>query len=206
MYSRQSFGQTEALVGLREAAEHRGNTVVATFADDPALLGKGKYNGWRALVARLEDADQVVIGSVGDLPGRKVQDLFKILDLLRNHNVGLYSRRERISTDDGAAAILDLIAAYRAAKVSQAIRFGQAKARAAGKRIGRPLVPPVIQNRIRAALANGTAVRPTARRFGVSPATVINIRRTLNAEPDKIAALFQRVPVFAASRPRDVES
>ena len=69
----------------------------------------------------LNGAEQVVIGSAGDLPGRKVQDLLDILDLIRDHNVGLYTHRERINVDDGASAILDLIAAYRDAKVAQSI-------------------------------------------------------------------------------------
>jgi DNA invertase Pin-like site-specific DNA recombinase len=47
---------------------------------------------------------------------------------------------------------------------------------AAGKRIGRPQVPPQIRDRVRANLADGHGIRSTARKFKISPASVINIR------------------------------
>ena len=71
---------------------------------------------WRVWVRKLDQADLLVTGSVGDLPGRKVADLFENLDLLRNHSLGLRRlHREGIDTEDGPAAIIDLITAYRAA-------------------------------------------------------------------------------------------
>jgi hypothetical protein len=51
----------------------------------------------------------------------------------------------------------------------------------AGKGIGRPIVPHCVRDRILAALAEGGGVRTTARRFNVSPASVINIRRAMTA-------------------------
>ena len=180
-YSRQGFGQNETeSEHLRKSVEDRGGVVIATFTDDPAIIGKGKYAGWRALVARLGDADQVVVGTVGDLPGKTVADLFKILATLRDQHVGLFLHQECINSDDGAAAILDLVAAYRTAKISEAIRAGQAKALACGRKTGRPAVPSRIRKKIRTALARGAGVRPTARRFDVSPATVVNIRRAMS--------------------------
>jgi hypothetical protein len=52
---------------------------------------------------------------------------------------------------------------------------------AAGKRIGRPIVPGWVRERIQAALADGGGIRSTARTYNVSPASVINIRRTMMA-------------------------
>jgi len=173
---------------LRATVENRGDTVIAAFADDPAIFGKGKFAGWRALIASLDQADQVVVGSVGDLPGRTVADLLKILSVLNEHSVGLCLHREGIDTDDGASAILDLIASYRAAKLSEAIRKGIASAKDHGKVIGRPAVRNRVRQRIMDALASGDGVRPTARRFNVSPATIINIRRSMVAVPDRLAA------------------
>jgi len=188
IYVRQSFGQngTEAEL-LRKAVENRGDTIIACFADDPSILGKGKNAGWRAMVTHLEQADQIVVGCVADLPGKIVADLFKILATLRDHHVGLFLHQECINLEDGAAAILDLIGVYRAAKLSRAIRDGQAKALAQGRKTGRPAVPPLIQAQIRAALAGGAGVRPTARRYAVSPASVVNIRRAM-LEPLALAA------------------
>jgi transposase-like protein len=45
-----------------------------------------------------------------------------------------------------------------------------------------------IRRRIAAALAEGGGVRPVARKFGVSPATVVEIRRTTSAHFSQEAA------------------
>jgi DNA invertase Pin-like site-specific DNA recombinase len=181
IYVRHSFGKdgTQAEL-LRKSVEDRGDTVIASFADDSTIIGKGKYAGWNSLVTRLDDADRLIVGSVADLPGRKAADLFKILAVLNDHGVSLRLDHEGIDTDDGAAAILDLVTAYRAAKLSKAIRDGQVKALAQGRKTGRPAVPSRIRKKIRTALARGAGVRPTARRFDVSPATVVNIRRAMS--------------------------
>jgi DNA invertase Pin-like site-specific DNA recombinase len=189
IYVRQSFCQngTEAEL-LRKSVENRGHTVIASFADDSSIFGKGKNAGWRALVARLDEADQVVVGTVGDLPGKTVADLFKILDLFRDHAVSLRLDYEGIDTEDGAAAILDLVAAYRATKLSRAIRDGQAKALARGRKTGRPPIPPNVRGRVLAAIAEGLGVRASARIFNVSPGSVVNLSRSLAKRPETLAA------------------
>jgi DNA invertase Pin-like site-specific DNA recombinase len=164
---------------LQGAVEHQSDVIVASYTDDGSLTGRGKFSGWRKLLANLDGADLVIMDGAGDIPGKTVADLFKILGTFQEHGISLRLHRESIDAGDGAAAVLSLIAAYRAAKLSEAIKHGQAKAMAAGKKIGRPEVPPLVQNRIREALADGGGVRPTARRFKVSPAYVVNVRRTM---------------------------
>ena len=175
--------EPELLLELRRAVENPGAIVVSAHVDDGRLNGRSKYGAWRKLIETLNEIDQIVLLSAADLPGRRLDDLLKILATLRDHGVGLYLHDERIDTGSSGFALLDLIEAYRRAKLSQAIRNGQAKALPAGKRIGRPIVPQRVQDRIRVALTNGGGVRPTARRFNVSLASVINIRRTHHGEP-----------------------
>jgi DNA invertase Pin-like site-specific DNA recombinase len=177
-YIRQHSGQTIE-PELQQAVEHQGDMVIASYMDDGSLTGRGKFSGWRRLLANLNGIDQVIMGCAADIPGKTVADLCKILTTFHDHGISLRLHRERIDTGDGAPAVLDLIAGYRAAKLSEAIKVGQQKAVAAGKRIGRPEVAPIIQSGIRAALADGGGVRPTARRFKVSPAYVVNVRRTM---------------------------
>lgn len=162
---------------LRQAIDECGDMGVATYDDDAAVTGRAKYTGWYRLIASLDTVDQIVVTEAGALPGRSVADLLKILGLLRDRGVTLHLHN--IETGTTTSVVLDIITAYRRAKLSQAIRRGQEKAVAAGKRIGRPIVPYRIQVRIRAALTNGDGVRPTARKYNVSPASVINIRRTM---------------------------
>jgi DNA invertase Pin-like site-specific DNA recombinase len=177
IYVRQTGTEPELIYFLRRTVEHHGDIVVATYTDDGRLTGRGKYAEWRRLVANLNAVDQVVLSNAGDIPGKKVYDLLKILGILRDRSVGLSVHN--IETVTTTSAVLDIVQEYRRAKLSQAIRNGQAKAVAAGKTIGRPTVPRGIASRIRAALVEGGGIRPTARHFNVSPASVINIRRSM---------------------------
>jgi DNA invertase Pin-like site-specific DNA recombinase len=136
---------------------------------------------WRRLLACLDTVDQIVVSSAADIPGKTIGDLLKILATLRDHGVALYLNAEDIDTGNGGFVLLELIAAFRRAKLSHAIRIGQARAVAAGKRSGRPSVPSRVRERIQAALADGGGIRSTARRYGVSPGSVINIRGTMVA-------------------------
>jgi DNA invertase Pin-like site-specific DNA recombinase len=161
--------------------------VVATFVDDAAITRRGKYAGWREMLSALDQVDEVIVASAGDLPGRNVADLLKLLGVFRDHHVGLYLHCEEIGTGSTSFAALEIVEAYRRAKLSAAIKAGQVVARAAGRRIGRPVIPPGLVSRIRASLEEGLGVRPTARRFNISPASVINIRRIMT-EVDANAA------------------
>jgi DNA invertase Pin-like site-specific DNA recombinase len=170
---------------LRPLMEAAGDTVVATFVDDDQIMGRGRYARWRELLACLDRLDRVVVRSAGDLPGKTIADLLRLLANLRDHNVSLCLHREGYDTSQSAAfAILDIIDSYRNAKLSQAIRRGQARATLAGRLTGRPRVNHSVVARIQAALREGAGIRTTARKFGVSPATVINIRSAA-ATPEK---------------------
>ena len=169
---------------LRQTVEDRGDCVVATFADYGAEVRLRQRNtGWKNVLASLDGVDQIAIMSAADLPGRSVKDLIRLLDILRDHGIGLFLVREGIDTSTGGIGfvVLDIIGAYRAAKLSHAIKIGQARALPKGKVIGRPVIPPGVLARIRVSLAQGGGIRPTAKRYGVSAGTVINVRRTMMA-------------------------
>jgi Resolvase, N terminal domain len=101
----------------------RGDMVVATFADDGRIVGRGKRAAWNAMVATLVDVDQIAVPSAGDLPGRSVNDLLKLVAMFRDRGVVLYIVDQWIDTGSAGFALLDLINSYRAAKLSQAIRL-----------------------------------------------------------------------------------
>jgi DNA invertase Pin-like site-specific DNA recombinase len=172
--------KADILADLRQAVESRGDMVVAMFADDGQITGRGKYAGWRGLLATLDEVDQVVAADAGDLPGRTVQDLLKVLGTFRDHDVSLYLHREGIDTSSSSFATLEIAEAYRRAKLSAAIREGQLEARAAGRRIGRPPIPPGVLRRIRASLDEGLGIRATSRKLNVSAASVMTVARSMN--------------------------
>lgn len=181
IYCRQAIPNAEHLSRLQQAVEACGDWVVATFADDERIVGRGKYAAWNTLVSGLDQIDQVVVADAGDLPGRTVADLLKLLTTFRDCGINLSVNNLQIDTRSAGSALLDLIKAYRAAQLSAAIRTGQARALAVGKRIGRPVIPAGVLRRVQTCLAEGGGIRPTARRFGISAGSVINIRRTMPA-------------------------
>jgi hypothetical protein len=185
IYCRQAIPDPEHLSTLRQAVEARGDRVVATFVDDARITGRGKYAGWNALVSKLDQVDQIVVADAGDLPGRTVGDLLKLLAMFRDRGVVLYIYNRRVGTAGSDFDLLDVVKVYRAAKLSAAIKTGQARALAAGKRIGRPIIPAGVLSRVGACLAAGDGIRPTARRFNLSPASVINIRRAMSPASDR---------------------
>jgi DNA invertase Pin-like site-specific DNA recombinase len=179
--SSPTITSSEPAEHLRQAVEDRGDTVVGSFVDfGPEIRLRPRSVGWKNILESLYGVDQVVVMSAGDLPGKSMRDLLHLLGILRDHGVGLFVLTKHIDTGNGSSVMLDLITAYRAAQLSQAIRKGQAKALEAGKVIGRPKVPANIRLRIQACLAMGHGIRSTARHFHVSPASVINIRRSMD--------------------------
>jgi hypothetical protein len=185
--STETFPQPTNL--LRQAVENRGDTVVGSFVDyGPEIRLRQRNVGWKNILASLDGVDQVAVMSAGDLPGKTAKDLLRLLGHLREHNVSLFVHNAGIDTSNGSAAFMDLIQAYRAAKLSQAIRKGIVNAREVGKVIGRPKVPASVRYRIQACLAQGCGIRPTAKRYRVSPGTVINIRRSMVESLDAEAA------------------
>jgi DNA invertase Pin-like site-specific DNA recombinase len=196
IYIQGHHGQTgtnlELCQVLGRAVEHRGDLVVGTFANQGA---EGRRRaGWKALIASLDGVDLLAVASAADLPGRTVQDLLRHLETLRNHGVDLFLLAEGIdSATAPAVAMLDLISAYRRANLPVAIKTGQAMALEAGKRVGRPEVPQCVRRRIQAALLGGAGIRPTARRFNVSGATVINIRATMTRIDAEALSLAEAV-------------
>jgi DNA invertase Pin-like site-specific DNA recombinase len=179
IYTSQTEPNPNLLSDLRRAVEAGGDMMAGLFIDDGRITGRGKFAGWNTLVHDLDQVDQIVVANVGDLPGRTVHDLLKLLATFRDRGVNLVFNDLRIDTSSAGFDMLALIRSFRAAKLSQAIRDSQMRARAAGKRIGRPVIPAGVLSRVIAWLAEGAGVRPTARRFGVSPSSVINIRRLM---------------------------
>jgi DNA invertase Pin-like site-specific DNA recombinase len=190
VYIRSARTSEELENDLRRHVEARGDVVVGVFSDhDDVDRRRHRSEGWKALLASLHGVDQIALASAGDIPGRTIKDLLAVLGRLKDHGVGLLLLTENIDTGNGSAfTVLEIIEAFRRAKLSQAIRDGQAKARAAGKTIGRPEVPAHVRCRIEAALGEGSGIRPTARKFGVSPASVSALKRSMAGSPGRLAA------------------
>ena len=167
---------------LRRKVEAGGDVVVGVFADHAP--GRRRYAGWRSLMSSLDQIEQIALNDVGDLPGRGVKDFLAILRALADHGVNIVVPALSIDTSDGMVAVIALIAAYRRAKLSQAIRIGQ---RRSPKRIGRPPIPLSVRRRIMAALLKISKFerRPAA---STGAATVSALKKSMALDFDRLAA------------------
>jgi DNA invertase Pin-like site-specific DNA recombinase len=157
---------------------------VAVFKDEgiSGARGRDKRPGLDALlkgVARKE-FDLVAAWSVCCL-GRSLPDLIGLLNELQARDVDLYLHQQAIdsSTPSGRAlfGMLGVFAEFERAMIRDRVMAGLDRARASGKRLGRPRTTPFKIGRIRAALDEGRGVRATARLLKVSPVKVSEVRR-----------------------------
>jgi DNA invertase Pin-like site-specific DNA recombinase len=110
-----------------------------------------------------------------------------LLNELRARDIDLYLHQQAIdsSTPSGRAlfGMLGVFSEFERAMIRDRVMAGLDRARAAGKRLGRPRTTPYQIGRIRAALDAGRGVRETARLLKVSPAKVSQVRRM---SPDRV--------------------
>ena len=115
--------------------------------------------------------------------GRNLRHLVTLLDELQHLGIGLVSLREALdlSSPIGRAmfALVGVLAEVECAWIVERTHAGLRRARAQGKRLGRP---PAIRDlsRPRALLADGASYRAAARALSVSEGTV---RRAVRREP-----------------------
>jgi DNA invertase Pin-like site-specific DNA recombinase len=165
---------------LEAIAERHGWTVVAVFKDEgiSGTKGRDKRPGFDQLccgIAR-RDFDQVAVWSVDRL-GRSLQDLVGLLGELHAKGVDLYLHQQGIDTSTPAGKamfqMLGVFAEFERAMIVERVRAGLARAKAQGKRLGRPSGMTIAKERkIHQMLAVGTGVVKIGRQLRVGTATV----------------------------------
>ena len=175
---------------LRAVAERHDWQIVAVFEDNgiSGSTGRDKRPGYDALcqaVAR-KDIDLVACWSVCRL-GRSLQHLVTFLGELQAKGVDLYLHVQGLdtSTPSGRAmfAMLGVFSEFERAMISERTRAGMRRAKAAGKRIGRPpKVSPAKATLIVADRKAGQSYRKVAARYGVTDTTVIRVLAKVQGE------------------------
>ena len=173
---------------LEAAAKRHGWRIAAVFEDRGVSGAKGrdKRPGLDRLlkgVARRE-FDLVAAWSVDRL-GRSLRDLLDTLAELHAKGVDLYLHRQALDTSTPAGkamfGMLGVFADFERSLITERTLAGQARARAAGKRFGRPRIPQAKVDAVRASLLTGRGICATARLVGVGVGTVQRIKRELAA-------------------------
>ncbi len=190
VYARVSTDGQSVENQLRElatVARRHGWEVVSTHTDEGVSGARGRDGrpGFDALcgaVARRE-VDLVAAWSVDRL-GRSLQDLVGFLGELRAKGVDLYLHVQGLDTSTPAGramfGMLGVFAEFERAMIQERVHAGLARARARGKRLGRPpALTGAERRRLRRDREAGLSLRVLARKYGTTAPTV---RRALAVE------------------------
>ena len=75
--------------------------------------------------------------------------------------------------------------------IRQRISAGLSRAKAQGKRLGRPKVPSAVERRVQRRLANGMGILNVAKSLGLGTGTVHRIKRAMVNDAPQNAPLVQ---------------
>jgi DNA invertase Pin-like site-specific DNA recombinase len=179
----------EQVKDLQAVAESRGWKVICTFTDRPTPLKRGRERrpGETALLTaiRTGSAHKVLVLGI-DRVGRSLAEVVGFIEACRTTGTDIYIHDQQIDTaSTNGLTLFDLNAmlAYhlRQTRRDRIIR-GQAAARGADIKFGRPPIAPAKAEKVRILLAGGKGVRETARLTGgISAATVCRIKASMNS-------------------------
>jgi DNA invertase Pin-like site-specific DNA recombinase len=186
---------------LREVGKRVGWDIIEVFVDrgiSGVKRGRPSLDRMLKGVARRE-FDLVAVWSVDRL-GRSLNHLLALLGELNARGVGLYLHQQGISTETPQGRtlfqVLGIFAEFERAMLVDRVKAGLARAKAAGKKLGRPRLPDDVIARIRHELEAGKGIHSTARRLGVGVGTVQRVRAELRASlPTHVAA--DRLAIFS---------
>src|ERR1700689_3265221 len=155
---------------LKAVAQRHGWNIVAVYKDEgvSGTKGRDKRPGFDQLcqgIARRE-FDIVAAWSVDRL-GRSLQDLLGVLSELHAKGVDLYLHQQGIDTTTPAGKamfqMMGVFAEFERAMIVERVNAGLARARAEGKKLGRPRLDGNTEKAIRKALQKGdTGMRKIA--------------------------------------------
>ena len=167
---------------LEVVAERAGWEIVKVFEDAGISGAKGRekrpaYDALLKAVARRE-VDLVAAWSVDRL-GRSMQDLVSFLEDLKGQGADLYLHQQALdtTTPSGRAlfGMMAVFAEFERAMIQERVHAGLSRAKAQGKRLGRPTVSREIENEVRLQRAKGMGVVKVAKSLGIGVSAVQRI-------------------------------
>jgi DNA invertase Pin-like site-specific DNA recombinase len=178
-------------LALEAVATQRGWQVVAVFDDNGVSGSKGrdKRPGLDKLLKEAGRARfDVVMCWALDRLGRSLRDLMDTLGELHAGNVDLFLHQQAIDTTTPAGRmffhVLGAFSEFEREMIRTRVHAGLQRARAQGKRLGRPMVGTGrsdrhragIEDAIRERLAAGTGIVKVARELGIGVSVVQRVK------------------------------
>jgi DNA invertase Pin-like site-specific DNA recombinase len=168
---------------LQAVAERHGWDIIAEYCDEGVSGAKGRdrrpgYDQLCRGIARRE-FDSVAAWSVDRL-GRSLQHLVAFLGEMHAKGVDLYLHVQGLDTGTPAGRamfqMLGVFAEFERAMISERVKAGLGRARSQGKRLGRPMLSDIKQQRVRDLLAVGTGIVKTAHMVGCGVSVVQRLK------------------------------
>jgi DNA invertase Pin-like site-specific DNA recombinase len=183
---------------LKGTAERRGWEVVAVYTDAGISGAKGRAErpGLDDLLkAASKGGFDVVMAWSIDRLGRSLIDLLGTIRHLEACGVDLYFDQQSIDTTTPTGRLMFQIcgafAEFERSMIRQRINAGLNRARAQGKRLGRPKVPTAVERQARRHLAKGAGILKVAKALGLGTGTVQRIKRAMVNDAPQNAPLVR---------------
>jgi len=166
---------------LTEYVRQRGWPEAVEYVDHGVSGAKDRRPALDKLMAAVKRRQvDVLVVAAFDRVGRSVKHLVEVLDVLGHYGVTFISLREGIDTETSIGrAVYTIIAAIAALErdlIRERVQAGLRRARAEGRRLGRPPVE-VDPARLADVVRRGLSLREAARELGVSPSSVARLVR-----------------------------
>jgi DNA invertase Pin-like site-specific DNA recombinase len=168
------------LCQLREFSRRQGWDLIAQYVDRESGASSKRRPQFERMLAEAAERkfDILLFWSLDRLSREGAGKTTQYLERLQSNGVDWWSLREEYLRSIGpfaeaVLAILATMAKQERIRISERTRAGLERARAAGKRLGRPAADLDI-SRARAMRKGGSSLREIAQGMGVCPATVLH--------------------------------
>ena len=161
---------------LRNVADKQGWTVSEVYTDviSGARASRPGLDSLMKSVSR-KDVDMVMVWDVSRL-GRSMAHLVTLLEEFHANGVDLYFHQQGIDTRTPSGKAMyqmcGVFAELERGLIKERVMAGLQRAKAQGKRLGRPRVPPIQVEKIKRLRAEGLSYRKIAKRVDLSVCTV----------------------------------
>jgi DNA invertase Pin-like site-specific DNA recombinase len=171
---------------LQGVADRRGWEIAAVYTDAGISGAKGRADRPgldQMLKAATKRGFDVVMAWSIDRLGRSLIDLLGTIQHLEAWGVDLYLDQQSIDTTTPAGRLMFQIcgafAEFERSMIRQRISAGLSRAKAQGKRLGRPKVPSAVERQVQRHLAKGAGILKVAKALGLGTGTVQRIKRAM---------------------------
>ena len=157
---------------LEKVAKRMGWTVTEIYADTISGAKAKRPQLDKLLKSAMRKEIDVVMAWSVDRLGRSLQHLITLLSDIQSKNVDLYLHQQGIDTTTPSGKMMfqmcGVFAEFERAMIQERVKAGLKRAKAQGKRLGRPPVPPIQLKKIVNLREQGLSYRKIANRVGLS--------------------------------------